>query len=794
MIRTFFIVDRFQVTTYPEKTLTNLLDGAVDVDGDTIAIRRINGVVPSNWPHSVPLIQGTALVAQSGAITFDDEGDTSGHPSSGSISAGSFTFTLWDGQDESAAYTASVALEHVAQASTAPAQPSSPLMSAETVDSFDVSVTADPDDGGDPIIKRVVSILPKAEFDTGNFSNAVYLNDFGQDETRTIDVGNYPAIGDDRIHVVRWKAVNSSADNGGHGAYSSPAIVTLPELDNDPVFLSQPSLGGSSFTEGDVLTLSLGTGMGDNSVTASIEYFRLGATSKLPELSGLDWDSSGEATGTIYFRTRLTDDVTGAFTLSSEIIAGLGVAGGTGVDTTSTWAGLRSLISGWALSGGIRQVPGLAPYTIELSGDHSGNINLSGLGRMSHPVTIVSPGPYTAVDASVKTAIQTGGQTGSDLVGLFNLTDTSNLTFLRLNITPGYSVDNPITLTRSDDITFQSCWLSGYRFNPTGTNNTNTNFVMQPYNCDNLVFRDCYITHSKAANIRYSDAGGSCNNAVVEGCVFDDVQHDAVKVHGPVPNFQFLRNWYPRRISHIGTSHTDYVQMSGGTSSGVKLWGNFGMKPRFTAGTPYVMQGFWLKNDGLGNSGALSLPNLEVDQNIIAAEGVQGIALNAPGSSVTSFTGNELVRAYTTDTAGGEFFPQFGGSLTGIDRCLDTPNSAGNGGLQGSNHLRIPFTNNTESDWNALAASGQYSGYPKDTVNSIAWLEPPNTAARTHWNTSASAGTVGAHQRKQEIFSGGVHPGNAGWPVDGPWTDGHNADGAVPSGHTGNYDIQGSAA
>jgi len=311
------------VTTYSEKTLTSLLDGANDADGDAISVYRLDGAVPSSWPHSVALTEGSALVAQDGTITFDDGGDTSAHPSSGSQANGSFSFTLWDGMDESAPYTASVALEATGVETFAPARPSAVIISAPTSDSFDVTLPADPDDGGDPITKRVVSLMPEADFNAGNFSNASYLNNFSQGETRNIDGSDYPGISASQTHAVRWKAINMSPDNGGSGPYSTPEIATLVDPANAPQFTTQPSFDTGSYNVGGTVTLSLGGGTGDNSVTASVEYFRLGTVSKTGELSGLTWNSSGESSGVLYLKTRLTDDVTGASTLSNEVTASL---------------------------------------------------------------------------------------------------------------------------------------------------------------------------------------------------------------------------------------------------------------------------------------------------------------------------------------------------------------------------------------------------------------------------------------------------------------------------------------
>ena len=106
------------MTIYSEKNSFSLLSGASDPDGDTITVRRIDGAVISSWPHTVALTTGTAQVMENGVVTYDDGGDTSGHPTGGqSAGNGSFTYTLWDGQDESPVYTASLTLSGIAASS-----------------------------------------------------------------------------------------------------------------------------------------------------------------------------------------------------------------------------------------------------------------------------------------------------------------------------------------------------------------------------------------------------------------------------------------------------------------------------------------------------------------------------------------------------------------------------------------------------------------------------------------------------------------------------------------------------
>lgn len=106
------------MTVYSEKNAITLTTGASDLDGDSITLYRINGAVVSAWPQTVPLLQGDALVYQNGLVEFDDGGNASMHPFPGQSAAnGEFTFTIWDGSDESPTYTAVVQLNGSTQSS-----------------------------------------------------------------------------------------------------------------------------------------------------------------------------------------------------------------------------------------------------------------------------------------------------------------------------------------------------------------------------------------------------------------------------------------------------------------------------------------------------------------------------------------------------------------------------------------------------------------------------------------------------------------------------------------------------
>ena len=107
------------MTTYTEKNSRTLLTGSSDADGDTLTIRRINGTQISSWPLSVSLTLGSVSVSQAGVVTYDDGGNTNGHPLGGqTVTTGTFTFTLWDGAEESSTYTATVRLKGLNTAPT----------------------------------------------------------------------------------------------------------------------------------------------------------------------------------------------------------------------------------------------------------------------------------------------------------------------------------------------------------------------------------------------------------------------------------------------------------------------------------------------------------------------------------------------------------------------------------------------------------------------------------------------------------------------------------------------------
>ncbi|MEM9700237.1 MAG: hypothetical protein AAF943_15770 [Pseudomonadota bacterium] len=104
-------------------------------------------------------------------------------------------------------------------------------------------------------------------------------------------------------------------DNQGNPRSFSAGTVTVPlPL---PTFTVQPTIGSGVI--GDTITLT--EGIAGPGAIITIEEFTLGGIDKTGELSGLDWDTTGEAAGEIRLQVRATNS--SGFTLSNVITRNL---------------------------------------------------------------------------------------------------------------------------------------------------------------------------------------------------------------------------------------------------------------------------------------------------------------------------------------------------------------------------------------------------------------------------------------------------------------------------------------
>ena len=166
-------------------------------------------------------------------------------------------------------------------------------------------------------------------------------------ESGTTLTGTITGLQGGETIVHRWRA-NGTAITGADGPSFTPEIgVNVADLDTltynptvdgteiasaagtvrfaPPVFTVQPTLGASSFTAGDIVTLTAGVAP---QADLSISTLTLGGVDKSGEVSLLTWDTGGEAAGPIAYQVTAWNS--GGATLSDVVVATLSAA-----DTTA---------------------------------------------------------------------------------------------------------------------------------------------------------------------------------------------------------------------------------------------------------------------------------------------------------------------------------------------------------------------------------------------------------------------------------------------------------------------------
>ena len=173
-----------------------------------------------------------------------------------------------------------------------------------------------------------------------------------------------PANGDNTLALVRQERATDSAGVVSAWVSSAPVTVTY----NVAVVTTPPSITPNGGVIGTIFTLALGAAT--NAAVATIEVFRLDAVSKIGQLAGLNWNSTGSpGAGALTLQVRYTNS--GGFVLSAPVTVNLGVGNirqqveglrdrSTPNGRTSTLPlkvpGVDALPTGWSLSGNLVNV------------------------------------------------------------------------------------------------------------------------------------------------------------------------------------------------------------------------------------------------------------------------------------------------------------------------------------------------------------------------------------------------------------------------------------------------------
>lgn len=168
----------------------------------------------------------------------------------------------------------------------------------------------------------VLGSLVSGEAISSKYTPGIYYSNQGGDITQSsvFIVNQIPVASNYIVSTGQTVRVSVTvADTFGNSAIFSTDTILSTGTQPAPTFSTQPTLSGVSFTIGQTVTLTMGVAAPN--ATLTIEAFTLGGVDKTGELSGLTWDSTGEAAGAISFRVRAVNST--GFTLSNIIGATL---------------------------------------------------------------------------------------------------------------------------------------------------------------------------------------------------------------------------------------------------------------------------------------------------------------------------------------------------------------------------------------------------------------------------------------------------------------------------------------
>ena len=455
-----------------------------------------------------------------------------------------------------------------------------------------------------------------------------------------------------------------------------------------------------------------------------------------------------------------------------------GGGGGIGATdyTVPDIAAFYSLVDSWPSSGGIIQVPGSAPKVILISATNTSGLNSA--RRFSHQVTIRGQG-----------LCADGWNAGSQKPAI---TAPLNITNVNLNGFENFRIYlaklPPLLIGDTKDLTLERCAIWGQEFNGNThpDNAIGTSNVVQladtPAPNTRLTLKDCYIAFAKTSFVY---VGSNQQNPVIDGCVFEMNRHDNLKAPGANIQNMILRNlWGSRNLVRIGSgvnaSHVDWLQTQRGTSTGTVIEYCCHMSGTMLnaaqGGGTAEAQGIFMASTGFAT-------NLDVRQIIMSSGSKPWHHQN---------TGFGFIRARYSDSA----HPGDSGLNTQISAGFsndfnifswkgtgDGDNGAGPNGLA----VDVGQFRDGDLDLNAYTRENIYSGIPRPSTGFEVYM-PVGPAYRPHWD---HGNPVGAYDFKRRVFVEGLHPGNIGWPIAGPWSRMYNFNGVIASAHGGNYDSNG---
>lgn len=745
------------MTLYTETASLRLIDNATDAEGDQITVRRVGGTIPGAWPVVVSLPVGSARIYQDGTVDYDDGGTVTGHPAEGQTAAnGAFTYTLWDGIDESPEYTASLTLNGVRPQFSTVVLDELPGATNTARLTFTLTGAAD----GSVFARIKSNYAGDGKSVPGGFPIEVPVDPVvGGNDYQVTSASNLTP-GTTYTALLYHQSATGVQTPPGNDVIASAAF-TLPVVEEPP----------TAITPG-VLTIDEGTPAGTVVGQLSADVVNATFSEGTPDLGLVTVSPAGEVTlavaaDTLGASTLKAVATTGGGTHTEDILINVATATGSDIApdvTFSTWAAVISQLHTWE-----GNWTGTTPAgktnadrrVVGYSGSQATGVALSGLDFSGTAgVVIRGVGAFTESGATCR------------LGGTMNLSGAKKVCVMLLEVTGG---TERINVDNTTDVSVERCWFrreasmnsqvkAGYGAFGMEVNGSVTRLTIK-----NNVFQ--YFENGFKLNC-------SSQDAVIAGNIFDGLAHDSTKISvGPHDDLVFRDNVFCRvHSAPAGTNyHEDMCQVKCTIRDGV-FERNIGLQGPWYLQSGGTHQCFYF---GGGSSGSR---RNRFEQNLLMANSGGTKHKDGGLGDATVVYNTQLAFDGAKPSAMG--FDWAGGTVdynvVAVQGSAD-PNGAGPNG--------VPINVGNPADQSIQAA--YYEGTPARAAMIEAFR--PKAGTLTHWNHATPAG---CHQLMKDIFVNGQHLENlAPWPAGVIFRQRLNANDALASStYTGTFDADGNNA
>ncbi len=456
------------MTSYAERNSLTLLTGAADPDGDMLTLRRINGEVILSWPHVMEMGKGSVSISEGGTVIYDDGGSITEHPTTGaSIANGFFTYTVWDGQDESGLQTANITLygatvapSRIIASETRPLDDLAPGATMATLSAigtapFTFSLV---DLGGMPIEVSSNRIVTTGPLSVGSYDVQIECqNALGPGAALTQTIRFEVRDADTAIFYGQHTPAQRPGPNGGEGSYTTTDGVDLaPSGSGDWRFVDA---GATGTADGSTLANAHRT-IGAAVTASDPGDVILVEAGNYPERINLAF---GTVYGTAADPLRICRRGSGRVVIDGgDLATGIASAVSGDAKNNSNWASLKKFTvsspdidpSGWAL----RQ--GETFLTPVITGKYADTAEMFFIGDDRKYFTTSNTADLTdgqsGFDISLTSATIFGGYASGDL-------DSASAVYM---YAPGNNVETlPITFNAATDTATVTTAVSGRSYN-----------------------------------------------------------------------------------------------------------------------------------------------------------------------------------------------------------------------------------------------------------------------------------------------------------------------------------------